>query len=86
MLGGNLCIELQRGTFAVPQYETAIMDYASSHKLLVVATNETYFEASEDYEVYEVLRTISKQKTDGVSKHSCFKGYYEMLPRYSDVT
>ncbi|MFP3037989.1 MAG: DNA polymerase III subunit alpha [Candidatus Hodgkinia cicadicola] len=80
----NFCIELQRNVFANPQYEKFILDYAKENKLIIVATNETYFESPKDFEVHEVLKTICEQKTC-ISEYNYFKSYNEMLPRYSDI-
>ncbi len=46
--------------FSNPQYEKFILDYAKENKLIIVATNETYFESPKYFEVHEV---ICEQKT-----------------------
>ncbi len=85
IFGKSLCIELQRGTFANPKYEEFLTSYAKDNDLIVVATNETYFESPNDYEIYEVLQTISKKKIEHVSNCNYFKSYSDMLMRYQDM-
>ncbi|MGP1916119.1 MAG: DNA polymerase III subunit alpha [Candidatus Hodgkinia cicadicola] len=81
----TVCIETQRRTFADASYEDALAIFAKEKGLLIVATNETYFENEADYEVYEIMRTISKQSSHGVTVDNFYKDYHDMLPRYSDI-
>ncbi|MGP1905879.1 MAG: DNA polymerase III subunit alpha [Candidatus Hodgkinia cicadicola] len=81
----TVCIETQRRTFTDTSYEDTLAIFAKEKRLLIVATNETYFESKADYEVYEIMRTISKQSSHGVTVDNFYKDYHDMLPRYSDI-
>ncbi|MGP1918123.1 MAG: DNA polymerase III subunit alpha [Candidatus Hodgkinia cicadicola] len=81
----TVCIETQRKTFTDTSYEDTLAIFAKEKKLLIVATNETYFESKADFEVYEIMRTISKQSSRGITIDNFFKDYHDMVPRYSDI-
>lgn len=75
-----VCIEIQRTVDIDLIYEQALKHFAAKRNLLVVATNETYFERESDYEVYEIMRTISRQGHLKNAKSNYFKDYRDMLP------
>lgn len=81
----TVCIETQRRTFTDTSYEDTLAIFSKEKGLLTVATNETYFESKADFEVYEIMRTISKQSSHGITVDNFFKDYRDMLPRYSDI-
>ncbi|XXN13763.1 MAG: DNA polymerase III subunit alpha [Candidatus Hodgkinia cicadicola] len=85
IVNNRLCFELQRKTFVNQQFEAMIMAYANINGLITVATNETFFEAPEDYEVYKALRVVARAPIANISNQSYFKSYADMLTRYSDV-
>ncbi len=83
--GNSLCFELQRRAFFNKQYEAALIEYANANKLLVVATNETFFGTPQDYDVYKALRFVSRARCLSITNQSYFKSYAEMLTRFADV-
>ncbi|AUG91405.1 DNA polymerase III subunit alpha [Candidatus Hodgkinia cicadicola] len=85
IVNNNLCFELQRRSFVNQQFETTLTAYAETHSLLVVATNETFFEAPQDYSVYKALCVVSRTQRSGVTSQNYFKSYAEMLTRFADV-
>ncbi len=70
--------------FANRQFEHLLTQYASSNKLLVVATNETHFESPADFEVYKMVCGGSSHRSH-VTNQNYFKSYTKMLTRYSDA-
>ncbi|MGP1917451.1 MAG: DNA polymerase III subunit alpha [Candidatus Hodgkinia cicadicola] len=80
----TVCIEIQRSTFTDALYEDTLKNFANERRLLTVATNETYFADKEDFEVYEIMRNISRQPSHGITIDNFFKDYRDMLPRHSD--
>ncbi|XXN13605.1 MAG: DNA polymerase III subunit alpha [Candidatus Hodgkinia cicadicola] len=85
IVNNNLCFELQRRVFANQQFEAILTAYAETHSLLVVATNETFFEAPQDYSVYKALRIIARTHCSSVTSQNYFKSYAQMLTRFADV-
>ncbi|AUG33882.1 DNA polymerase III subunit alpha [Candidatus Hodgkinia cicadicola] len=85
VVNDNLCFELQRRVFANRQFEAILTAYAETHSLLVVATNETFFETPQDYSVYKTLRTVARAHCSSVTNQNYFKSYAEMLTRFADV-
>lgn len=85
VVNNNLCFELQRRLFVNQQFESVLTEYAETHSLLVVATNETFFEAPQDYSVYKALRIVSRTQHPSVTSQNYFKSYAEMLTRFADV-
>ncbi|AUG34186.1 DNA polymerase III subunit alpha [Candidatus Hodgkinia cicadicola] len=85
VVNNNLCFELQRRVFVNQQFEATLTAYAETHSLLVVATNETFFETPQDYSVYKALRAVARARGSSVTNQNYFKSYAEMLTRFADA-
>ena len=60
LLGDRLYIELQRHSGYSQAIEDQLMSLAYEHDIPIVATNEVYFPAREDYEAHDALICISE--------------------------
>ncbi|XXM90118.1 DNA polymerase III subunit alpha [Candidatus Hodgkinia cicadicola] len=85
LVNNQLCFELQRRVFVNRQYESVLIKYANANALPIVATNETFFESPQQYEVYKALNTVARVCARFVTSQNHFKGYFEMLTRYADI-
>ncbi|ATY93591.1 DNA polymerase III subunit alpha [Candidatus Hodgkinia cicadicola] len=83
VMNNKLCFELQRNVFINRQFESMLINYANTNQLLVVATNDTFFESPHDYFLYKIIRGVACARYDG--KQAYFKTYSEMLTRFADV-
>ncbi|XXN19730.1 MAG: DNA polymerase III subunit alpha [Candidatus Hodgkinia cicadicola] len=82
IMNNNLCFEIQRNTFVNRQFESLLISYASANRLLVVATNNTFFELPHDYELYKKIRGVACTR---YNSQAYFKNYSDMLTRFADV-
>ncbi len=61
----QMLIEIQRNFFFDPKQESFLIDYARRNKLrnklTFMATNETYFEVPQDFNLYQTLQAISNK-------------------------
>ncbi len=80
----NLIFEVQRHTLDMA-YEATLLNFANLNGLSAIATNETYFECSCDYEFHKVLTAISKSSSTFVNEENYFKAYNNVALSYQDL-
>ncbi len=92
LFGDRLYVELQRhGTPAERQTEPALLDLAYGKNLPLVATNEPFFGATEDYEAHDALIAIAEGRfvaeTDRrqLTPEHRFKTRAEMTALFADL-
>jgi DNA polymerase-3 subunit alpha len=92
LFGDRLYIELQRqGTAAQRITEAALLDFAYARGVPVVATNEAFFAAREDYEAHDALiciaegRLIAETERRQLTPEHRFKSRAEMQVLFADL-
>src|SRR5471030_1706443 len=92
MFGDRLYIELQRhGIEKERRAEAALIDLAYARGFPLVATNEPYFAATDDYEAHDALlciaggRLIAETDRDQLTPDHRFKTRAEMAVLFADV-
>ncbi len=92
LFGDRLYVELQRhGIDKERRVEAGLIDLAYSRGLPLVATNEPYFAATDDYEAHDALlciaggRLIAETERDQLTPDHRFKSRAEMAVLFADV-
>src|SRR3954447_5367627 len=92
VFGDRLYVELQRhGVERERRVEAGLIDLAYSKSLPLVATNEPYFAAVDDYEAHDALlciaggRLIAETERDQLTPDHRFKTRAEMAVLFADV-
>src|SRR4051812_3199211 len=92
LFGDRLYIELQRhGTPAERRAESALIELAYARGIPLVATNEPFFAASEDYEAHDALiciaegRLVADSERPQLTPEHRFKTRAEMAALFSDL-
>src|SRR5882762_9203825 len=92
MFGDRLYVELQRhGIDKERRVEAALIDLAYSKGLPLVATNEPYFAAADDYEAHDALlciaggRLIAETEREQLTPDHRFKSRAEMAVLFADI-
>ena len=90
--GDRLYIELQRhGLDSERQLEPALIDFAYTRDIPLVATNECYFAAPDDYEAHDALlciaggRYVSEEDRRRATKEHYFKTADAMAKLFADL-
>ena len=85
LFGDRLYVELQRhGRPEEKQVEPELLNLAYENDLPIVATNECYFPARDDYEAHDALiciaegRYVSEDDRRRLTPEHCFKSQDEM--------
>jgi len=92
LFGDRLYIELQRhGTADEKRCEPVLIDFAHTHSLPLVATNEPFFAGAEDYEAHDALiciaegRVLAESARRQLTPEHRFKTRAEMKTLFSDL-
>jgi DNA polymerase III subunit alpha len=92
LFGDRLYVELQRhGIDKERRVEAGLIDLAYTKGLPLVATNEPYFAAADDYEAHDALlciaggRLIAETERDQLTPDHRFKSRAEMAVLFADV-
>src|ERR1700675_4464997 len=92
LFGDRLYVELQRhGIEKERRAETGLIDLAYAKGLPLVATNEPYFAANDDYEAHDALlciaggRLIAETDRDQLTPDHRFKTRAEMAVLFADI-
>ncbi|MEX0853125.1 MAG: DNA polymerase III subunit alpha [Bauldia sp.] len=92
LFGDRLYVELQRhGTTAEQAAEPALVDLAYRRSLPLVATNEAFFPARDDYEAHDALIAIAEgsviadDKRRRLTPEHSFKSRAEMVALFADL-
>ena len=92
LFGGDLYVELQRhGTAEERAAEAALIDLAYAKGLPLVATNEPFFAAAEDYEAHDALlciaegRLLAEADRRHLTAEHRFKTRAEMVKLFADL-
>ncbi|MBS0530486.1 MAG: DNA polymerase III subunit alpha [Proteobacteria bacterium] len=92
IFGDRLYIELQRHNIEKERrVESALIDLAYARSLPLVATNEPYFAASDDYEAHDALlciaggRLVAETDRDQLTPDHRFKSRAEMALLFADI-
>src|SRR6187549_1800279 len=92
LFGDRLYVELQRhGTPSERRAEPGLIDLAYAKSVPVVATNEPYFAAAQDYEAHDALiciaegRLLAETERRQLTPEHRFKSRAEMVERFADL-
>jgi len=92
LYGDDLFIELQRhGLSGEKQAEPFLIDAAYQHGLPLVATNQVYFPAPEDFESHDALialsegRVVADEDRRQLTPDHCFKSAEDMAELFADL-
>ena len=92
LFGDRLYVELQRhGTPSERRAELGLIDLAYAKSVPLVATNEPYFAAAQDYEAHDALiciaegRLLAETERRQLTPEHRFKSRAEMLERFADL-
>src|SRR6186997_3101749 len=92
LFGDRLYVELQRhGTPSERRAEPGLIDLAYAKSVPVVATNEPYFAAAQDYEAHDALiciaegRLLAETERRQLTPEHRFKSRAEMVERFVDL-
>ncbi len=92
LFGDRFYIELQRhGLASERQVEPVLLDLAYGMDIPLVATNEVYFSAPDDYEAHDALtciadgRYVSEDDRRRFTKEHYFKSQDEMVAAFADL-
>ena len=92
LFGDRLYVELQRhGTPSERRAELGLIDLAYAKSVPLVATNEPYFAAAQDYEAHDALiciaegRLLAETERRQLTPEHRFKSRAEMVERFADL-
>src|SRR6187397_1679000 len=92
LFGDRLYVELQRhGTPSERRAEPGLIDLAYGRSVPLVATNEPYFAAAQDYEAHDALiciaegRLLAETERRQLTPEHRFKSRAEMVERFADL-
>src|SRR6187399_716292 len=92
LFGDRLYVELQRhGTPSERRAEPGLIDLAYARSVPLVATNEPYFAAVQDYEAHDALiciaegRLLAETERRQLTPEHRFKSRAEMVERFADL-
>jgi DNA polymerase-3 subunit alpha len=92
LFGDRLYVEIQRhGLKHEAAVEPRLLDLAYAHAIPLVATNEAYFAAPDDYEAHDALICIAEGKyiveddRRRLSREHCLKSAAEMAELFADL-
>src|SRR5512144_2027473 len=92
LFGDRLYVELQRhGTASERRAEPGLIDLAYAKSVPLVATNEPYFAAAQDYEAHDALiciaegRLLAETERRQLTPEHRFKARAEMVERFADL-
>src|SRR6187401_187639 len=92
LFGDRLYVELQRhGTPSERRAEPGLIDLAYAKSVPLVATNEPYFAAAQDYEAHDALtciaegRLLAETERRQLTPEHRFKSRAEMVERFADL-
>ena len=88
----NFYIEIQRGGLKRDLIaEPILIEIAYELKVPIVATNDSYFRSSNDFDAHEILmmidksQTVSSSKTRFLSRENYLKTSHEMIDLFQDI-